>query len=46
MLMTLEKVKKNPYREDLFSKEIVQKHGEVDFNEKLIIKDILIEEVS
>ncbi len=44
--MTLEKVKKNPYRGDLFGKEIIQKHGEVDFNEKLIIKDILIEEVS
>jgi len=44
--MTLEKVKKNPYREDLFGKEVIQKHGEVDFTEKLIIKDILIAEVS
>ncbi len=44
--MTLEKVKKNPYREDLFGKEIIQIHGEVNFNEKLIIKDILLEEVN
>jgi len=44
--MTLEKVKKNPYREDLFGKEIIHNHGEVDFHEKLIIKNILIEELS
>lgn len=44
--MTLVKVKNNPYREDLFGKEIIKNQGEVDFNEKLIIKKILIEELS
>ena len=44
--MTLEKVKKNPYREDLVGNEIIQKHGEVNYIEKLIIKNILIEELS
>ncbi|MFX1409810.1 MAG: hypothetical protein ACFFA6_05635 [Promethearchaeota archaeon] len=44
--MTLEKVKNHKYREDLFSNEVLQKGYKVDFKDKLIIKEILIEEVS
>jgi hypothetical protein len=44
--MTLEKVKKHKYREDLFSREVISMGNEVNFNDILMIKEILLEEVS
>ncbi|MFX1314808.1 MAG: hypothetical protein ACFE9T_03025 [Promethearchaeota archaeon] len=44
--MTLEKVKEHKNREDLFANEVLQKSHEVDFKDKLIIKEILIDEIS